>query len=110
MFPLLTWFWKATLLQDTIASSPETHWLLWLEDCDWPMPCSAELPLPFPLPPDCKPTLLPLFSWFWKETLLQEASILPPATHWLLWLEDCDWPMAWAAELPLPFPLPPVLC
>ncbi|WP_415312696.1 hypothetical protein [Candidatus Nitrosocosmicus sp. FF01] len=30
----------------------------------------------------------------------------PPATHCAFWLEVCDWPIPWLAELP-PLPLPP---
>ena len=41
--------------------------------------------------------------------LLHEFAVFPPDTHCAFWLEDCDWPIPWLAELPpppLPFPLP----
>ena len=35
--------------------------------------------------------------------LFPELEVLPPETTPLFWLEDCDWPMPWLAELPPAF-------
>ena len=61
-----------------------------------------------PLPPCCANALLPLFTWFWKVSLSQDTIESLLETHCAFWLEDCDWPMPWAAELPPPLPLPPL--
>ncbi len=37
----------------------------------------------------------------------QNSYVLPPDATPLFWLEVCDWPIPWLAELP-PLPLPPL--
>ncbi|MDF0680989.1 MAG: hypothetical protein P0116_08505 [Candidatus Nitrosocosmicus sp.] len=95
------------MFPESTVLGPETTLLPWLEACDCPIPWLAELPpLPLPVPPCCAKALLPLFTCFWKFSLSQDTIRSLPETHCAFWLEACDCPIPWLAELP-PLPLPP---